>query len=250
MVCLFFLFFLLLGSKITAQQIMYTTDNLILRKEPSVNSQRIRILPVNTRVIILEIGKTDSTIGGITSKWYKVLAGNEMGWVFGGYLSGAQAGPTVEAVKITNDIDSTFKVQAEIPGGMWVRENKDLGIVGSIENGRLSLSLPATFTEEQLSSPTELDDVSYGPPELKIARIYISTSKSPVVLRNPQSGGDVTLWYANMDGDIDFYGNVVSFKKGWNFIEGFQGTLISGGKVWTTLQDVYDQGYYRWELDE
>jgi hypothetical protein len=84
MVCLFFL---LLGSKVTAQQIMYTTDNLTLRKEPSVNSQRVRTLPANTRVIILEIRNTNSTIGGITNTWYKVLVGNEMGWVFGGYLS-------------------------------------------------------------------------------------------------------------------------------------------------------------------
>jgi hypothetical protein len=84
MICLFFL---LIGSKITAQQIMYTIDNLILREQPSVNSRRIRTLPVNTRVIILEISNTDSTIGGITNKWYKVLAGNEIGWVFGGYLS-------------------------------------------------------------------------------------------------------------------------------------------------------------------
>jgi hypothetical protein len=154
---------------------------------------------------------------------------------------------TVNSVKVTNDIDSVFRVQATVPRGMWERGNFDLGIVGKIEEGNLNISIPE-LSEEMIISPADLEDLGYEPEDIKINRLTISTSQAYLLLENPQSGGDVSIFYSNMEGNIDFYGEKVPFKKGWNFIETFEGSVIPNANVWTSLQDVYEKGYYKWTL--
>lgn len=57
--------------------IMYTTVNLILRKKGNMDAEKIDILPVNTKVIVLKKGK----------EWHKVKAGGKKGFVFAEYLT-------------------------------------------------------------------------------------------------------------------------------------------------------------------
>jgi hypothetical protein len=62
-------------------------DGLNLRAEPTTQSEVIRILPFLTKLKIIEKSDSFITISGISSQWYKVSIDNDVGWVFGGYLS-------------------------------------------------------------------------------------------------------------------------------------------------------------------
>jgi hypothetical protein len=62
-------------------------DGLNLRAEPTTQSKVIRALPFLTKVKILEKSDSITISAGISSQWYKVSIGNDIGWVFGGYLS-------------------------------------------------------------------------------------------------------------------------------------------------------------------
>jgi len=62
-------------------------DGLNLRAEPTTQSKIIRALPFLTKVNFLEKSGNFITIDGISSQWYKISVGNDVGWVFGGYLS-------------------------------------------------------------------------------------------------------------------------------------------------------------------
>jgi len=62
-------------------------DGLNLRTEPTIHSQIIRALPFLTKVRIIEKSDNLIAIDGISSQWYKVSIDNDIGWVFGGYLS-------------------------------------------------------------------------------------------------------------------------------------------------------------------
>jgi hypothetical protein len=157
-----------------------------------------------------------------------------------------ELGFKVDGIKITNDIDSVFKVQARFQSDLFRDGGGDLGIVGTIENGNLTISVPVP-KEEMLHSPIDLD-LGSDTEEMKIAQLDISTSNAYAMLENRQSGGSVYIWFANQDGIIDFYGVAVSLKKGWNFVEGFQGNPIPAAQVWASLQDVYEKGFYQWIL--
>jgi len=70
-------------------QIMYVIagDGINMREKPSIQSQKIKILPFLTKVNVIEKDENLFTIDGINSQWYKVISNNVTGWVFGGYLS-------------------------------------------------------------------------------------------------------------------------------------------------------------------
>ena len=152
----------------------------------------------------------------------------------------------VNEFKITNDIDSTFNVQAQMLGDNWNTGGGDLGIVGRIENGYLTISIPAP-KEEMLNHPVDLD-LGCNTDEMKIANLSVSTSNSIIILENFHSGEYVSIWFSNKDGDIDFYGVTVSLKKGWNFIEGASVRGNYEARTWTSLQDAYEEGSYNWAL--
>jgi hypothetical protein len=64
-----------------------TSDGLNLRIAPLSSSQRIRTLPFGSKVTVISISETRITIDNILSSWYQVQFENDIGWVFGGYLS-------------------------------------------------------------------------------------------------------------------------------------------------------------------
>ncbi|MHC6202829.1 hypothetical protein ACYULU_06505 [Breznakiellaceae bacterium SP9] len=151
----------------------------------------------------------------------------------------AQGSFQVAAVKVTEDIDSTFKVQAAIPG-IDRAPPDDLGIVGSIQDGKLTISIPEP-TEEQLHFPGEFD-FNTETEDIKIGYLRISTSKADLLLENRQNGDSVDIWYANKDGTVIFLWaeeRRAALKRGWNF--------IAPEEVYTSLQEVYDNGY-KWVL--
>jgi outer membrane murein-binding lipoprotein Lpp len=157
-----------------------------------------------------------------------------------------ETGIKVDAVKITDDIDSAFKVQAQIQSDPFRSGGGDLGIVGTIEDGKLTLSI-ANPEEDFLHDPFDLD-LGCDTEGMRIGELKIATSGASVILDNSQSGWSLTIWFATMDGNVNFYGVDVPFKKGWNFFEGALGVSMENPQIWTSLQDVYEKGYYKWTL--
>jgi lipoprotein LenA len=64
-----------------------TAAGLTMRDQPSTSGKSIVIIPDGNTVKIIENGKTEETIAGKTSIWYKVEWNGNRGWVFGGFLA-------------------------------------------------------------------------------------------------------------------------------------------------------------------
>jgi hypothetical protein len=62
-------------------------DGLNLRSNYGITGEKIKLLPQNAELIVLERSEEKETIDGIHDYWYRVDAGEETGWVFGGYLA-------------------------------------------------------------------------------------------------------------------------------------------------------------------
>jgi len=74
------------GFPINEKVYVGSFDGLNLRSNYGINGERIKLLPHNTELTVLERSEEKETIDKINDYWYKVDTGNEMGWVFGGYL--------------------------------------------------------------------------------------------------------------------------------------------------------------------
>jgi hypothetical protein len=161
------------------------------------------------------------------------------------------AGLQVTGEKAVNDLDSTFKVQATLVPNSSVTQGTDLGIVGTIQDGKLTMSVPNP-TEDQLFDP-KLSDIP-ATDGLKVAFLCISTSKDTLVLRDRFPGDDwgmetIEIWWANKDGAIGFYSEaagqliMASVKQGWNFIVP-ERLLEDGEGTWTSLQEANEWGFH------
>ena len=85
-------------------QVVYVAPaRLNMRVRDNRESEQIRLLEQGTRLVILERGRED-TISELTDYWYRVDTGNEVGWVFGTFItlhSEVQQGSSSKQVKLT-----------------------------------------------------------------------------------------------------------------------------------------------------
>jgi len=73
---------------------------LNLRSEPGSAGSRIKLLPQNTELTILERSEQRERIDGLFDYWYKVDEGDEIGWVYGGYISSVPRSHSVELKEV------------------------------------------------------------------------------------------------------------------------------------------------------
>jgi len=163
------------------------------------------------------------------------------------FLAGCgNSGIKVEKVKITNDLNATFDIQARVTRAAYDGEDGDFGIVGNIKNGQLNIDI---------SKPDEIflhviEDLNFSSSVqgMRVGELWISAPEGTVRLENSQSGDSIAIWGANKDGVVKFRSAEVSLKKGWNFIES---SMLDGNpdaRVYTSLNDVYKKGSYTWVL--
>ncbi|WP_299333001.1 SH3 domain-containing protein [uncultured Psychroserpens sp.] len=62
-------------------------DDVALRDCAAVQCEKLTTLKIGTRVRLLAKSETPNTINGITSRWYKVKMGPQVGWIWGGLIS-------------------------------------------------------------------------------------------------------------------------------------------------------------------
>jgi hypothetical protein len=66
--------------------IVTAIPNLILRENPTKNSEKILSIPFSSQVSILDRNGPEEKIGNIKSKWFKIEFKDQVGWGFAGYL--------------------------------------------------------------------------------------------------------------------------------------------------------------------
>ena len=57
-----------------------------MRKGPKKGTQKIGLIPFNTKVTVINVTDTAETINGKWGPWAYVKYKNKKGWVFAGYL--------------------------------------------------------------------------------------------------------------------------------------------------------------------
>lgn len=81
------------GQENQAGQWLYVSaaSGLRLRSAPNMESERIALIPLNSRVQVLERGAEETIIDGQRGHWMRVQFNSQKGWVFGAFLSEAPA---------------------------------------------------------------------------------------------------------------------------------------------------------------
>lgn len=67
-------------------------DEVSLRTGPSANSALLDVLPIATKVLLVEQSKEPETLNGIKSYWYLAIVGDKQGWIWGAYVASATFG--------------------------------------------------------------------------------------------------------------------------------------------------------------
>ena len=133
-------------------------------------------------------------------------------------------------------ITAVFDVLSMNMERLWIQD------VGTFKNLTLDLSVPVP---SEVGSPAHWD-YQFEPEELRIAQLselysFVEGSERlDFVLEHMQSGDPVYIWYATMDGSVDFGNGFKSIKEGWNIFD-------YDGRSYTSLEDVY-QNYFAWKL--
>ena len=168
------------------------SDGLNLRSNYGITGEKIKLLPQNIALIVLERSEEKETIDGMHDYWYRVDAGEETGWVFGGYLSFNSNEFEIEDANGTwvyyeEHLKSDKLINDEYSWGMGRRiPNTSLGIdlekkevliggdgvyfidtVSKTKKGTVSLKL-FYISDEERKSPVNLD-ITF----LDYRRVYI-----------------------------------------------------------------------------
>ncbi len=61
--------------------------NVFLREKPSLKSKRLAVLSIGTKLVLREESQNSEEMNGIKSNWYRVNAGEQTGWVWGGMIA-------------------------------------------------------------------------------------------------------------------------------------------------------------------
>jgi hypothetical protein len=130
------------------------------------------------------------------------------------------------SIKYTGVIDDYGNIAASgksIPITAKTSDGFDLGVVGSLENGTLTIVIPP-IPDDYLSEFEE------GSSKLAIIRFG---GDNYLELENNE-GGIITFWFFNKPTKFEDH----SFVKGWNF-------SYRTERLYRSLRHVYDSGY-RW----
>jgi hypothetical protein len=123
-------------------------------------------------------------------------------------------------------------------------EYDSLGPVVEVKQGKMTLKLPETVSEENLPAADMFMGTATGGLKTGILYLAVETVFGQALHLKKGIDGDRALFeYANKDGTFTLDGRDKNYKKGWNVF--YDGGSISAGD----LQKLYDMGY-KWYLDQ
>ncbi|MBA6153856.1 SH3 domain-containing protein [Gelidibacter maritimus] len=93
-------------------------DHVSLRDCPAAQCQQLTTIAIGTYVRLLEKSERPQTIDGVTSRWYKVKMGPQIGWIWGGLISQktmvSNTNPEIRFVFGEAGLDSNSQQQFQI----------------------------------------------------------------------------------------------------------------------------------------
>lgn len=94
-------------------------NNVRLREQPTVASKEITLLPINSKIELLERTEIQQKINGINATWIKIKAENQVGYILDNFISLAtyKENDTVFLVSVKKIKEDTFCVVRTIEEG-------------------------------------------------------------------------------------------------------------------------------------
>lgn len=93
-------------------------DHVALRDCPATQCQQLTTIAIGTNVRLLAKSESPQTIDGVTSRWYKVKMGPQIGWIWGGLISQktmvSNTNPEIRFVFGEAGLDSNAQQQFQI----------------------------------------------------------------------------------------------------------------------------------------
>ena len=60
---------------------------VFLRAKPSLKGKKLAVLNIGTKMVLWEESRNSEVLNGIKSNWYRVSAGEQTGWIWGGMIA-------------------------------------------------------------------------------------------------------------------------------------------------------------------
>lgn len=79
-----------MANEIPAEELSYEyllAHKVFLREKPSLKGKKLAVLDIGTKMVLREESQNSQEIKGIKSNWYRVEAGEQTGWVWGGMIA-------------------------------------------------------------------------------------------------------------------------------------------------------------------
>jgi hypothetical protein len=128
-------------------------DGLNLRSNYGVNSEKLKLLPQNTELTVIEKSEEKETIDKMHDYWYRVDTGNETGWVFGGYLFHEPVNNKIRNMEIA-------KIIADVENSKFWNDGSIMSLKGTIGyNNNDTLKVYDTNSKESRYFLTDHHDV-------------------------------------------------------------------------------------------
>jgi hypothetical protein len=142
-------------SSFSAEDKAYVASfNIVnLLSEPDINSEVIKLLTQNTKLVIREKSENTEEINGLNDHWYKVNTGHETGWIFGAYLFYKPITNKIKNLRLSKILEENDGI--EFHNNEWI-----VNIKGAIfYNNRDKLTVYASNTKESESFLTDCKNI-------------------------------------------------------------------------------------------
>ncbi|MGC1514330.1 MAG: SH3 domain-containing protein [Maribacter sp.] len=110
--------FEVMDKNVPVEEVSYAyllAHKVFLREKPSVRSDKVALLDIGTKMILWEKSLYAKEINGIKSNWYRVTAGEQTGWVWGGMIAQKSFGSIADnQVKFVYGLESSTTNEAGV----------------------------------------------------------------------------------------------------------------------------------------
>ena len=110
--------FEVMDKNVPVEELSYAyllAHKVFLREKPSVRSDKVALLDIGTKMILWEKSLYAKEINGIKSNWYRVTAGEQTGWVWGGMIAQKSFGSIADnQVKFVYGLESSTTNEAGV----------------------------------------------------------------------------------------------------------------------------------------
>jgi hypothetical protein len=183
-------------------------DGVNLLSEPDINSEVIKLLPKNTKLVVHEKIENPEEINDFNDYWYMVDTGHEKGWVFGAYLFYKPITNKIMNLQLSKMLEENDGIESH--DNEWIVEIK-----GAIfYNNRDTLTVYASNTKESDNFLTDYKNVFLIRIDEPLGWFYLTSNDYKIQ-------GYVYLYDIS---EKSFYGDLEKMKRSGNYYESLLNT--------------------------